>query len=372
MGDVDDFKHKLELKKEALDRFFEATSRLGVDIPPYERSLAYFLAAINGDPMRFLGDVISNIQTMQAEKKIPKPEAKDEDDELARIISEMLWENTGVHFLDSGGAYGRHWEQNRQIKSFKDTPQVYLDISKLGDGSLWISASINIFWFLYEFLYIDDFSRKLNRYFDEFAERPENRRLSWWEVLEKFTAELQEKGFEGLPFIFVERDNTYNFDNYLSQGFYYEMYAVPDRRYEPCKSCEFGIDKENCRECAAEGDAPIIIVVSIHNGCDIRGGYTKPRFFWLADPYGSGHPYFDFFDSMRRIFLDCDCAYITFSWDFDAYGMKTGDGKWIDDTSKEEIKEHINKYGLFKFWEIDIKNKRLICRRCGKEVRLSF
>ena len=29
----------------------------------------------------------------------------------------MLTENTGKHMLDSGGAYGRHWERN-QKKSF--------------------------------------------------------------------------------------------------------------------------------------------------------------------------------------------------------------------------------------------------------------
>ena len=29
-----------------------------------------------------------------------------------RKLAEMLKENTGIHMLDSGGAYGRHWQLN--------------------------------------------------------------------------------------------------------------------------------------------------------------------------------------------------------------------------------------------------------------------
>ena len=36
-----------------------------------------------------------------------------------KIIYKLLTENTGEHFLDSGGAYGRHWQRN-QKKSLND------------------------------------------------------------------------------------------------------------------------------------------------------------------------------------------------------------------------------------------------------------
>ena len=45
--------------------------------------------------------------------------------EIENVIIEMLKENTGEHFLDSGGAYGRHWEKN-QDKNFKDVPVIML------------------------------------------------------------------------------------------------------------------------------------------------------------------------------------------------------------------------------------------------------
>ena len=35
------------------------------------------------------------------------------------LIYKMLTENTGVHMLDSGGAYGRNWERN-QVKTIED------------------------------------------------------------------------------------------------------------------------------------------------------------------------------------------------------------------------------------------------------------
>ena len=32
-----------------------------------------------------------------------------------KMVFELITENTGQHFLDSGGAYGRHWERNQKI-----------------------------------------------------------------------------------------------------------------------------------------------------------------------------------------------------------------------------------------------------------------
>ena len=38
---------------------------------------------------------------------------------IENIVYEMLTENTGTHFLDSGGEDGRHWQVN-QKKSLAD------------------------------------------------------------------------------------------------------------------------------------------------------------------------------------------------------------------------------------------------------------
>ena len=39
--------------------------------------------------------------------------------ETKQVIYNMMIENTGTHFLDSGGEDGRHWQQN-QKKTLKD------------------------------------------------------------------------------------------------------------------------------------------------------------------------------------------------------------------------------------------------------------
>ena len=36
-------------------------------------------------------------------------------DPTRHALAEMLTENTGASILDSGGAYGRHWQTNRQV-----------------------------------------------------------------------------------------------------------------------------------------------------------------------------------------------------------------------------------------------------------------
>ena len=49
--------------------------------------------------------------------------------DLDRRLHAAFTENTGAHFLDSGGAYGRHWERNagRTVQDFIDAPRATLD-----------------------------------------------------------------------------------------------------------------------------------------------------------------------------------------------------------------------------------------------------
>ena len=51
------------------------------------------------------------------------------------VIVAMLTENTGRHFLDSGGAYGRNWERNsgKTVADFKSKPSATLEIWRGGD-----------------------------------------------------------------------------------------------------------------------------------------------------------------------------------------------------------------------------------------------
>lgn len=162
-----------------------------------------------------------------------------------QVIFDMLTENTGTHFLDSGMNEGRHWQQNQKktLEDFKSEPFCTID-SKYGD------SCISVFHYLNQYL---DFDEELTNNFEEFATAyPEDPYLA---IIEEWLDELgvgQEKD------IYADGRwsfNTYNFDqwwvNQTLQGSFFGM---------------------NGRE---------FLIVQVHGGADVRGGYTKPKVFAL-------------------------------------------------------------------------------------------
>lgn len=153
-------------------------------------------------------------------------------------FSKAARHNSGKHFLDSGGANGRHWQKPN---SPKDLPAVTVDQ---------YGATIETAHLLDAFLEVD---RKVQAQFDKWAALPENERLSWFEAGETFATKVL--GLEQLA-----RDNTYNSENDLSQVFIWEVYALET------KSDWLFTDDDT------------LTVVYIHTGCDVRGGYSFPLF----------------------------------------------------------------------------------------------
>jgi hypothetical protein len=50
---------------------------------------------------------------------------------IENVIASMMTENTGTHMLDSGGAYGRHWQRNKglTVDALKEMPSATLEVS---------------------------------------------------------------------------------------------------------------------------------------------------------------------------------------------------------------------------------------------------
>ena len=184
------------------------------------------------------------------------------DDLTKLIISKMLKENTGSHFLDSGGAYGRHHEQN-QVRIFDDEPESILRIDQYG-----IEYSRNIYHFLVNSLTYEKnlnnslytFERNLSKgvYRDKFPEL--NEYSSWPEIVKSW---LKFKNY-GSGY----RDNIYNGENNLTQVFIYHLFSDDH---------EYGQDLDLY-------DCPYVIL-QIHGGCDVRGGYTAPKIFSWDDMF---------------------------------------------------------------------------------------
>lgn len=167
-----------------------------------------------------------------------------------RVLIKMLKENTGTHFLDSGGSYGRNWQRN-QARQFKKEPTATLGVdawAKDGEEHVYLSPTISVFHFLSEAV---EYSPKIDKQFQAFARRAEYKDEGWLAIAEAFAEHYAEQNGIGLRFLNRSTFNSYNSEDYLSQVIQGVM-----------------IGEENG-----------IVLLQIHGGCDVRGGYTKPRAF---------------------------------------------------------------------------------------------
>lgn len=156
-------------------------------------------------------------------------------------IAEMLKEDTGSHFLDSGGNYGRNWQRN-QIKDLESEDRVSWDI--YGNE---ITETVSVFHYLTEVLAVDIVSERITNKIKKLG-------LHWTgEVRENI--EDNNNIFTGHKIeFFGDSCNTYNGENNLSQVLQFQIIKINDEPY---------------------------VILQIHGGCDVRGGYTRARCFKL-------------------------------------------------------------------------------------------
>jgi len=169
-----------------------------------------------------------------------------------QLIYEMLIENTGEHFLDSGGAYGRNHQRNakRTLQDFRNDPKVELDYYK-GEFD---DFTVSLFHYLCEVLEVDNFSNEINK-------KIENSEDHW-------VREVEENILFGYDTENIsELCNTYNGEENISQTILFITFT------------RFGVS---------------YCLLQIHGGCDVRGGYTETKCFKLVgyltgnvDVYGS-------------------------------------------------------------------------------------
>jgi hypothetical protein len=175
----------------------------------------------------------------------------------------MLTESTGRALCDSGDAYGRHWEKNQKktLADFENEPEVAFDF----DYADWKSKSYNsgepdssdIDFSVSTFKYLtsgvielDAVCQEFNTKFATMDDWTSDKAYGLSEEAEKW---LTEKGFG-----FGQTWNTYNGDNFLDQIL---------------QGCELS---EDGKKPLGYGD---YVLIQIHNGCDVRGGYTDAKLF---------------------------------------------------------------------------------------------
>lgn len=183
--------------------------------------------------------------TSQA-KRVPKgSHMKTKINEVQKLIFKMLTENTGTALCDSGGAYGRNWQRNQKktIKDFMKQPACWLDIERY-HGRLEVSPTISVFHYLTKNLYLDDVCKEFNAL-----------EVSDWDSDEFYGVSSEGEAFL-LERFTAKNDswNTYNWSANFSQVMQ-------------------GIELEHNKS----GER--YVLVQIHGGCDVRGGYTDAKLF---------------------------------------------------------------------------------------------
>jgi len=172
-----------------------------------------------------------------------------------KLVYAMLTENTGTHFLDSGGENGRMWQRNqvKTIEDFDNEQEQTIDKSewtdKDGETHTEYERVVSVFHYLSEL--------ELDHVCDKFNELNTNC-LEWggdisWGVCQAGADFLELINMES-----AHQFNTYNGDSDLSQvlqGSWLEMDGEP------------------------------YLLLQIHGGADVRGGYTDAKLFKPCDDW---------------------------------------------------------------------------------------
>ena len=161
-----------------------------------------------------------------------------------RVLADMLTENTGRAMMDSGDAYGRNWEKNkgRSVESFIDAPAV--QVSEWG-------ISLDLFHYLRERI---EFAPDVQAEFDEWANLPENKETHWYGLMSEWCERYEDSFYSNSGF------NSYNGECLLSQTIQGDYFEWQGETY---------------------------LMLQIHGGCDVRGGYTAPKIFKEYNDPGS-------------------------------------------------------------------------------------
>jgi len=171
---------------------------------------------------------------------------------IEQVIYDMLTESTGTHMLDSGGGSNRHWQRNqlKSIDDFKNEPHITIE----DKDTEYPYAEISVFHHLVNSLeYLEDETDHLIEWISKdpyiYKDNPEGRCISCMDTIEEYMA----KNYANDDMNLVHHTNTYNADSSLSQVL--QVISVGDT-YD----CD-------------------VIALSIHNGADVRGGYTDYKLF---------------------------------------------------------------------------------------------
>ena len=164
-------------------------------------------------------------------------------------LYEMMTENTGIHMMDSGMNDGRHWQKNQKltVSDFLARPNATLETEY---GTY---PTLDLFHFLNDRVELTKKAQQLQSDWESFV--ADDNALSFYdlETMESWGCFIHDGEQKNLKVY-----NSYNWENYLSQTIQYVTFENSGRYF---------------------------VLLQIHNGADVRGGYTLPQVFEMIGEY---------------------------------------------------------------------------------------
>lgn len=238
------------------------------------------------------------------------------------VVKEMLLENTGSHFLDSGQAFGYQYEK-RAARKFEEEPKGTYEVA-LNDKELVIIPRLNIYHALVDnFEWDQTFTEMLQIYGSSTGYG------SWGtDLAENFAGKIGA--------VNINTYNTYNFDNFLEANLLVTNFTVA----------------ENMEDYA---------IISTHNGCDARGGYSDAKVFYAGGMTDSRLEF-----EMTRAFLECPDL-----CDDNPADLLYSDSGWSIRLNKEDIEDFVKNETPVKGKYTITSDNDLYCK-CGKRLEVYF
>ena len=210
-----------------------------------------------------------------------------------RILGQLC-ENTGTHFLDSGGNSGRMWQRNAGRDLFAEPDATYNDRWS-GDG--YLEVTLSTAHYLDARLDVTRVSEALTRTFRNFVDADWTDGRRWGDHSQRYTNSI------GTLEEWIDSDeridnhselsgdgNTYNEESRLSQNFQWKMLTYDDIDY---------------------------VAISTHNGADARGGYSDIVIYEMDG--------WDYFFDWHGGAVELECDYQRSQIEQDQIDMFTGD-----------------------------------------------
>ncbi len=217
------------------------------------------------------------------EKPLPMATA-----DATEVIHSQLTENTGTHFLDSGGAYGRHWEENQESPPWEDAEW------NVDRGFV----THNVADFMERRFDRDETCVALEAALYAYGHNGPGEGESWLTCMESFANDLLAGDVHrgaledmGVPDEWIE--TVLGVQHELGDSRSHSRSTGPGEAFtvNTYNSDMHGLTQV-LQGTNVGGPYAKYVFLQVHQGADVRGGYTGPRVYTTMDGWVPGELYF--------------------------------------------------------------------------------